>query len=123
MRAAVMRNKEIVTDTLPDPVPGSGEVLVKTLACGICGSDLHMLRHADKMMESMRDTDAPFVPNLRARRRDGPRVLRRDRRLRPEHAEADPGRQPRRLDADQLPRRQAASGRLLRTRCRAATAN
>ena len=66
MRAAVMRNKQIVTDTLPDPVPGSGEVLVKTLACGICGSDLHMLRHADKMMESMRDTGAPFVPNLRA---------------------------------------------------------
>ncbi len=47
-------------------MPGSGEVLVKTLACGICGSDLHMLRHADKMMESMRDTGAPFVPNLRA---------------------------------------------------------
>jgi threonine dehydrogenase-like Zn-dependent dehydrogenase len=66
MRAAVMRNKEIVVDTLPDPVPGSGEVLVKTLACGICGSDLHMLRHAEKMMESMRDTGAPFVPNLLA---------------------------------------------------------
>jgi threonine dehydrogenase-like Zn-dependent dehydrogenase len=66
MRAAIMRNQAIVTDTLPDPVPGSGEVLVKTLACGICGSDLHMLRHGDKMMESMRDTDSPFVPNLGA---------------------------------------------------------
>ena len=66
MRAAVMRNKEIVVDTLPDPVPGSGEVLVKTLACGICGSDLHMLHHAEKMMASMRDTGAPFVPNLLA---------------------------------------------------------
>ena len=66
MRAAVMRNREIVVDTLPDPVPGSGEVLVKTLACGICGSDLHMLQHAEKMMESMRDTGAPFVPNLLA---------------------------------------------------------
>jgi len=66
MRAAVMRNKQIVLDTVPDPVPGSGEVLVKTLACGICGSDLHMLQHAEQMMESMRDTGAPFVPNLRA---------------------------------------------------------
>jgi threonine dehydrogenase-like Zn-dependent dehydrogenase len=64
MRAAVMRNKQIVADTLPDPVPGSGEVLVRTLACGICGSDLHMLHHAEAMMESMRDTGAPFVPNL-----------------------------------------------------------
>jgi threonine dehydrogenase-like Zn-dependent dehydrogenase len=26
---------------MDDPVPGSGQVLVKTLACGICGSDLH----------------------------------------------------------------------------------
>jgi threonine dehydrogenase-like Zn-dependent dehydrogenase len=25
-----------------------------------------MLRHGDKMMESMRDTDSPFVPNLGA---------------------------------------------------------
>ena len=66
MRAAVMRNKQIVVDDLPDPVPGSGEVLVKTLACGICGSDLHMVQHADKMMDSMRDTGAPFVPNLLA---------------------------------------------------------
>lgn len=66
MRAAVMRNREIVVDTLPDPVPGSGEVLVKTLACGICGSDLHMLQHAERMMDSMRDAGAPFVPNLLA---------------------------------------------------------
>jgi 2-desacetyl-2-hydroxyethyl bacteriochlorophyllide A dehydrogenase len=64
MRAAVMRNRSIVTDTLPDPEPGAGEVLVKTLACGICGSDLHMLKHADKMMASAVESGAPFVPNL-----------------------------------------------------------
>ena len=49
MRAAVMRNKKIVADDVPDPVPGPGQVLVRTLACGICGSDLHALEHADKM--------------------------------------------------------------------------
>ena len=27
------------------PVPGRGQARVKTLACGICGSDLHMVRH------------------------------------------------------------------------------
>jgi threonine dehydrogenase-like Zn-dependent dehydrogenase len=64
MRAAVMRNKRIVADTLPDPVPGSGEVLARTLACGICGSDLHALVHAEKMMASMREAGAPAVPNL-----------------------------------------------------------
>ncbi len=46
MRAAVMRNGAIVVDDVPAPVPQSGEVLVKTLACGICGSDLHVLQHA-----------------------------------------------------------------------------
>jgi threonine dehydrogenase-like Zn-dependent dehydrogenase len=64
MRAAVMRNRAIVADTVPDPEPASGEVLVRTLACGICGSDLHMLSHAERMMEAMRETGAPFVANL-----------------------------------------------------------
>ena len=49
MRAAVMRDRKLVIDSLPEPTPGSGEVLVKTLACGICGSDLHALKYADKM--------------------------------------------------------------------------
>lgn len=66
MRAAVMRQQQIVPDTVPDPVPGPGEVLVKTLACGICGSDLHALRHADEMMAAARDSGAPAVPNLLA---------------------------------------------------------
>lgn len=51
MRAAVMRNKQIIVDSVPDPEPGPGQVLVKTLACGICGSDLHMLKHIDRMVE------------------------------------------------------------------------
>jgi threonine dehydrogenase-like Zn-dependent dehydrogenase len=49
MRAAVMRGGKIVVDVIPDPVPSDGQVLVKTLACGICGSDLHALHHAEEM--------------------------------------------------------------------------
>jgi threonine dehydrogenase-like Zn-dependent dehydrogenase len=64
MRAAVMRRKQIVADEVPEPVPGPGEVLVRTLACGICGSDLHALQHADLMVESAKESGAPFVPNL-----------------------------------------------------------
>ena len=52
MRAAVMRNLKIVTDEMPDPIPGPGEVLVKTLACGICGSDLHALKHAKQFVDN-----------------------------------------------------------------------
>lgn len=45
MRAAVFRQGSIVVDTLPDPVPAKGQVLVKTCACGICGTDLHAAKH------------------------------------------------------------------------------
>jgi threonine dehydrogenase-like Zn-dependent dehydrogenase len=45
MRAAVMRNWELRVDDVPEPTPGPGQVLTQVLACGICGSDLHMLRH------------------------------------------------------------------------------
>ena len=54
MRAAVFRNGEIVVDRLADPKPGAGQVLVKTLACGICGSDLHARKHAHRMVEMTR---------------------------------------------------------------------
>lgn len=53
MRAVVMRQGELVVDDVPDPVPGPGEVLVKTLACGICGSDLHALQHGGKFVDSL----------------------------------------------------------------------
>jgi threonine dehydrogenase-like Zn-dependent dehydrogenase len=46
MRAAVMRKGAIQVDDVPDPRPAEGEVLVRTLACGICGSDLHFLKHS-----------------------------------------------------------------------------
>jgi hypothetical protein len=41
MRATVLRNKALVVDDIATPEPGDGEILVKTLACGVCGSDLH----------------------------------------------------------------------------------
>ena len=48
MRAAVMKNWSLRVDDIPDPTPGSGQVLAKVLACGICGSDLHLLVHGEE---------------------------------------------------------------------------
>jgi 2-desacetyl-2-hydroxyethyl bacteriochlorophyllide A dehydrogenase len=44
MRAAVIESvgRVIVTD-VPEPVPGARDVLVEVAACGICGTDLHIL--------------------------------------------------------------------------------
>src|ERR1700675_2893871 len=54
MRAAIFRDGEIVVDTMSEPRPAAGQVLVKTLACGICGSDLHARKHAHRMVDMAR---------------------------------------------------------------------
>ena len=64
MRAAVMRKHQLVVADLPLPAPGPGEVLVKTLACGICGSDLHALKLAEKFVEAGRHAGSRFVMDL-----------------------------------------------------------
>ena len=64
MRAAIMRDARIVVDTVPEPEPLAGEVLVGTLACGICGSDLHALQHGEQMVEASREAGAPTVMDL-----------------------------------------------------------
>ena len=45
MRAAVIRDWQLRVDDVAEPRPGPGQVLTKVLACGICGSDLHLLQH------------------------------------------------------------------------------
>ncbi len=52
MKAVVLRRGSLsVVDDLPDPEPGPLQTLVKTLACGICGSDLHFVKHGDRLVE------------------------------------------------------------------------
>ncbi len=46
----------IVLEEKPVPSPGAGQVLIRSRACGICGSDLHMVRHFD-------ETFGPAGPN------------------------------------------------------------
>jgi threonine dehydrogenase-like Zn-dependent dehydrogenase len=64
MRAAVMREKKLIVADVPVPAPGPGEVLVRTLACGICGSDLHALKHAEQFVESSRRAGNLFAMDL-----------------------------------------------------------
>ena len=74
MRAAIFRNGEIVVDQMPEPTPGVGQVLVKSLACGICGSDLHARKHAHRMAEM-----AKFSPGRKPMDLSGPCASRRAR--------------------------------------------
>lgn len=69
MRAAIARRGQMVVEEVPEPVPGPGDALVEVKACGICGSDLHTLHHADSLLavaelggnESTFDPNADFV--------------------------------------------------------------
>jgi threonine dehydrogenase-like Zn-dependent dehydrogenase len=56
MRAAIFRNGHIVVDTIADPAPAEGQVLVKTLCCGICGTDLHAAKFTEQFVERSRRT-------------------------------------------------------------------
>lgn len=50
MRAAVLRERKLIVGEVPEPAaPGPGQVLVETIACGICGSDVHMYQHIDEL--------------------------------------------------------------------------
>lgn len=59
MRAVIRRNKQLVCDEIADLRPGEGQVLVRTLACGICGSDLHALHHMEHMIDLSRRAGSP----------------------------------------------------------------
>ena len=69
MRGAVVENSELKIVDLPDPQPRSNELLVKSLVCGICGTDLHCLHHSHELAESTRqivgnplvDTSKPIL--------------------------------------------------------------
>lgn len=49
MKAVVCQNTKLTVQELPEPIPGKGQVLVEVLRCGICGSDLHLRHHCERM--------------------------------------------------------------------------
>lgn len=58
MRAVVRRGPRLVVADVPDAVPGPGQIVAKTLACGICGSDLHAVHHLEHGVEIGRRSGA-----------------------------------------------------------------
>jgi threonine dehydrogenase-like Zn-dependent dehydrogenase len=47
MRAVVLRGGRLEVRDTPDPVPGAGELLVRTVSTAICASDVHFMDHHD----------------------------------------------------------------------------
>jgi threonine dehydrogenase-like Zn-dependent dehydrogenase len=66
VRAVVLRNGQLTVRETPDPVPGQGELLLKTLSTAICASDVHFMDHPDLAIDdptgrSLYDTDRDIV--------------------------------------------------------------
>jgi threonine dehydrogenase-like Zn-dependent dehydrogenase len=47
MRAAVLHHGKVESRIIADPTPGPKQILVRSLACGICASDLHYMDHPE----------------------------------------------------------------------------
>jgi threonine dehydrogenase-like Zn-dependent dehydrogenase len=64
MRAVVMLDHRLELREVDVPEPAAGQVLARTLACGICGSDLHALVHTEKLVEIGRRCGGTFDMDL-----------------------------------------------------------
>ncbi len=53
MRAVVARAGKVGVETVDEPRPGPGQVLVAPLACGICGTDLHLVETQAAMPDGL----------------------------------------------------------------------
>lgn len=59
MRAVVLRDAALTVEERPMPEPGSGDVLIQTRYCGICGSDLHLAKHGAEIAKIGEEMGAP----------------------------------------------------------------
>lgn len=62
MKAAVLHAlaEPLIVEELATPQPGAGEVLIKVAACGVCHSDLHLVRGEWDLLKPI--TKIPLVP-------------------------------------------------------------
>lgn len=62
MKAVVCQSAELSVRDVPEQTPEKGQVLLKVLRCGICGSDLHVRHHCDHMGKLMTRTGYKHFP-------------------------------------------------------------
>lgn len=62
MKAVICENESLRVDQIASLVPGPGEVLLRVLRCGICGSDLHLQHHCDHMSALASRAGYPHFP-------------------------------------------------------------
>ncbi len=61
MKAAYIENGTVHTGTLPDPVPGKGQALVRTHSCGMCASEQHFLHAGQNVIDLSKRLGGPYA--------------------------------------------------------------
>lgn len=51
MKAMVLEGGKFALEEVAEPRPGAGQLLVRPLVCGVCGSDLHARDHVDHLCD------------------------------------------------------------------------
>jgi 2-desacetyl-2-hydroxyethyl bacteriochlorophyllide A dehydrogenase len=64
MKAAYLLNNKIHVGEVADPTLGKGQALVKTCACALCASDLHVLHDGERLVNWSRECDGPYHMDL-----------------------------------------------------------
>jgi threonine dehydrogenase-like Zn-dependent dehydrogenase len=60
MRGVVLRKGQLVGADLAEPVPGEGQLLLATKACGICGTDLHARKQVHGFFDGLARSGTPM---------------------------------------------------------------
>lgn len=63
MKSVVCQNSELRVVDRAELKPAKGQVLLKVLRCGICGSDLHLRHHCDHMAQLVKRAGYPHFPS------------------------------------------------------------
>ena len=61
MKAAYVENGTVHVGTMPDPVPGKGQALVRTHSCGLCASDVHFLSGGQNIIALSKRLGGPYA--------------------------------------------------------------
>lgn len=61
MKAAYIIGSEVRVGEMPDPVPSTGQALVRTHSCGMCASEAHFLHAGQNVIDLSRKFGGPYA--------------------------------------------------------------
>jgi 2-desacetyl-2-hydroxyethyl bacteriochlorophyllide A dehydrogenase len=61
MKAAYIQDGQVLVGEMPDPIPATGQALVRTHSCGMCASEQHFLHAGRNVIDLSRSYGGPYA--------------------------------------------------------------